>query len=88
MRKFLLVLGTLTLATVAVVAISIGVLAYKGIALDAESKAFVDNAVPAIAANWKREQLLTRATPELRDSIKRDQVRVVHLLAAESACTA
>ena len=35
-------------------------LIYKGNARDAESKAFVDRAVPTIAANWNKEQLLDR----------------------------
>jgi hypothetical protein len=47
---------------------------YEGNALDAESKAFVDRAVPAIAGNWNKQQLLDRATPELRESTNPDQM--------------
>lgn len=50
---------------------------YKGNALDAESKAFVDSAVPAIAATWDKEQLLDRATPELRANVKPEDLRAL-----------
>jgi hypothetical protein len=69
LNKFLRGLGALTLAVLVAGAVSLAVLVYKGRALDAESKAFVDNAVPAIASNWGKEQLLDRATPELRNSV-------------------
>jgi hypothetical protein len=75
MRKFLLILGALTLVVIVAAGIGVGIVAYKGNALDAESKAFVDGAVPAIAANWSKEQLLDRATPELRDSVKPEELR-------------
>lgn len=74
MNKLLRVLGALTLAVLVAGTVSLGLLVYKGRALDAESKAFVDNAVPAIAANWSKEQLLDRATPELRDSVGPSQL--------------
>ena len=67
MRRLLYVLGTLTLIFIAVDAIGFGILAYQGRALDAESKVFVDTAVPAIASNWSGRALLDRATPEFRN---------------------
>ena len=67
MRRFLYILGAVTLAIIVAAGIGVGVLVYKGKTLDVESKAFVDSAVPAIAAGWNKEQLLDRATPELRD---------------------
>jgi hypothetical protein len=70
MRRFLSILGALTLVGLVAAAIGVGVAIYKGRALDAESKAFVDGAVPAIAATWSKQQLLDRATPELRASAK------------------
>jgi hypothetical protein len=74
MHRFLYILGALTLVALATVVIAIGVIAYRGTALDAESKAFVDSAVPAITASWSQEQLVKRATPELRQSVKPDQL--------------
>jgi hypothetical protein len=74
MRRFIYILGVLTLTIVVAAAIGLGVLFYRGHALDAESKAFVDSAVSAIATNWSEEQLLDRATPELRETIRPDEL--------------
>jgi hypothetical protein len=41
----------LVIIVAAAIGIGIGVVVYKGNVLDAESKAFVDSAVPAIAAS-------------------------------------
>jgi hypothetical protein len=77
MRKFLLVLGVLTAAAIVAVGIGVAVLISKGNELDAERKAFVDSAVPAIAAGWSKEQLLDRATPELRAGVKPEELRAL-----------
>ena len=74
MRKLLQVLGILTVVALGASGIGLGVIAYEGHALDAESKAFVDNEVPAIATTWSKEELLDRATPELRSNIAPDQL--------------
>ena len=77
MRRFLYILGTLTLAIIVAAGIGLGVFFYKGHALDAESKAFVDRAVPAITATWSEQQLLDRATPELRASVKPEELKAL-----------
>jgi hypothetical protein len=74
MRRFLYALGIVTLVLVILANIGAGVLVYKGNALDAESKAYVDKAVPAIAANWSKEQLLGRMAPELRATVTSDEL--------------
>jgi hypothetical protein len=73
-RKFLVALGALSLIVIVGAAAGVGVLAYRGSALDAESKAFVDGAVPAITTSWSKQQLLDRATPELRQNAKPEQL--------------
>jgi hypothetical protein len=70
MRRFLYILGSLTLVVFVVAIVGFGLVAYKGNELDAESRAFVDSAVPAIAARWSKQELLDRATPELRENAK------------------
>ncbi|GEP61659.1 hypothetical protein [Reyranella soli] len=70
MRRLFYVIGIVAVVVVAVIAVGIGVVAYKGNALDTESRAFVDNAVSAIAGTWTKQQLLERATPELREKTK------------------
>jgi hypothetical protein len=77
MRKFLYILGALTVIILVVGAVGVGVVVYNGRALDAESKTFIDTAVPAIATNWSEDALLERATPELRGSVTPDQLRTL-----------
>jgi hypothetical protein len=66
MRKFLAIIGAVALVVVAVMAVGIVAAIWQGKVADAESKAFVDTAVPAIAEDWHEQQLFDRATPELR----------------------
>jgi hypothetical protein len=77
MRRFLYILGALTLVIIVAACIGLGVFFYKGRALDADSKAFVDHAVPAITATWNEQQLLDRATPELRTSVKPEELKAL-----------
>jgi hypothetical protein len=68
MRRFLFILGMISLAVIVIVAAGLGVAFWKGNALDAESKAFVDTLVPAIAANWDSKALLQHASTEFIES--------------------
>jgi hypothetical protein len=77
MRRILQVVGAIALVVVALVAAGLGYAAYRGGSLDAESKAYVDAAVPAIAAHWDREQLIARAAPELLKATNPAQLQVV-----------
>lgn len=63
-QRFLIVLGGLFLAAVVLGVAVIGVFAVKGSALDKESKAYVDSAVPVIVSGWDEKELLNRASPE------------------------
>ena len=76
MRKFLSIVGAISLIVLVLAGVALGVVAYKGHALDVESKAFVDDAVPAIVTSWSKEQLLDRATTELRANAKPDQLAI------------
>lgn len=77
MRKFLYILGALTLIGILVSGAGLGVFFYKGNALDAESKSFVDDAVPAIAATWSKQQFLDRAAPELQARVKPEELNAL-----------
>jgi hypothetical protein len=77
MRRFLSIFGALMLTAIVAAVIGIGVLLHNSRGLDAESKAFVDSAIPAIAATWSEQQLLERATPELRQIAKPEQLRAL-----------
>ncbi|HTT84060.1 MAG TPA: hypothetical protein VMF67_11305 [Rhizomicrobium sp.] len=74
MRRFFYILGALFLGILIIGGTSIGVAAYKGRALDAESKAFVDAEIPRIAQDWSEAELLHQATPELRNSTTPEQL--------------
>jgi hypothetical protein len=75
MRKLLSFVGAAALFVIVAAGIGLGVLFYQGNALDLEGRAFVDSAVPAIAATWSKQQLLDVATPELQ-SFKPEDLNV------------
>jgi hypothetical protein len=74
MRKLLMIIGAATLLLIVVIGTGVGILFYKGSSLDAESRAFVDHAVPAITAHWDKEQFRERASPELLRTLKPGQL--------------
>lgn len=67
MRQFLTLLGGLVLVILVVAALGIGGLVFRGRALDAESRAFVDDVVPGLAADWSEARLLALSAPALRE---------------------
>ena len=77
MRKFLMIIGAVSLFVIVVAGAGIGVIAYEGRSLDQESRAYVDIAVPAIAAGWDKRQLLDRSTPEMRAQATPENIRVL-----------
>src|SRR5260370_33081859 len=73
-KKFFIVLGAIFLTLILLRAIGIGIAAFKGAALDKESKAYVDAAVPVIISSWSTQELLNRASPEFNQVTKTDDV--------------
>lgn len=74
MKKFLVVLGSIFLAIVVLGAIGIAFVAVRGTALDKESKAYADSAIPPIVTTWSEKELLDRASPEFKKAIAIDQL--------------
>src|SRR5436190_10798665 len=74
MKKFFIVLGSIFLAVIVLGAIGIAFVAIKGSALDKESKAYADSAVPAIVSAWSEKELLDRASPEFKKAVTIDQL--------------
>ena len=62
------------LALIVLVAIGIAFIAIKGTALDKESKAYADSAIPAIVTTWSEKELLDRASPEFKKAVTIDQL--------------
>ena len=74
MKKFFIILGSIFLALIVLVAIGIAFIVIKGTALDKESKAYADSAIPAIVTTWSEKELLDRASPEFKKAVTIDQL--------------
>jgi hypothetical protein len=64
MTRFLLVLASIVLALIVLGALGIWFFAVQANALDKESKAYADAAIPAIITTWLDKAVLERASPE------------------------
>ena len=65
MKRFLSIIGGLFLVLVLLAAGMFGYLVYQGRGLDASSKAYVEENIPAIISTWSKDELLKRASPQL-----------------------
>ena len=74
MKKFFIVLGSIFLALIVLGAIGIAFIAVRGNALDKESKAYADTAIPAILTTWSQKELMDRASPEFKQASPPDQL--------------
>lgn len=72
MKKFFIVLGSIFLALIVLGAIGIAFVAVRGNALDNESKAYADTAIPKIVSTWSEKALLDRASPEFKNAVTID----------------
>jgi hypothetical protein len=73
-KKFFIILGSIFLAIIVLGAIGIAFVAVRGNALDKESKAYADSAIPAIVTTWSEKELLDRASPEFKQAVTIDQL--------------
>ena len=74
MKKFFIILGSIFLALIVLGAIGVVFVAVRGNALDKESKAYADAAIPAIVTTWLDKALLERASPEFNQATSAVQV--------------
>jgi hypothetical protein len=70
MKKVLVVAGGVILVVLIVLGCFVGYASYEGSKLDASSKAYVDECVPAIVSAWSKDALLQRSSPELLNILK------------------
>jgi flagellar basal body-associated protein FliL len=70
MKKFLIVVLVIVLLVVA----GIAYVVVRGAALDKESKAYADTAIPAIVNGWNEKELLDRASPEFKKAATQQQL--------------
>jgi hypothetical protein len=74
MKKLLTILGLVFLFIIVLIAVGISIAVVKGLALDKESKAYVDRSLPLIISQWDEAELLSRASPEFMQSTKRKEL--------------
>jgi hypothetical protein len=65
LKRFLSIIGGLFLVLVLLAGGVFGYLAYQGRGLDASSKAYVEENIPAIISTWSKDALLKRSSPQL-----------------------
>jgi hypothetical protein len=68
-RKFLSVVGMLSLVLVLAIGGFVAYAAYQGKKLDATSKVYVEANVPVIVSTWSKQELLKRASPQMLKEI-------------------
>jgi len=69
MKRFFIVLGSIFLAFIVLGVMAFVFIAIRGTALDKESRAYADSAIPPIVSTWSEKELLDRATPELKNAV-------------------
>jgi hypothetical protein len=74
MKKIVMITGYLFMAFITVFIAGITTIAIIGNTLDKESKAFVDAAIPAIAAEWDVRELKKRASREFDETVDEDDL--------------
>jgi len=72
MKKVIMALGYIFLVCIVAIVAAAVALAIWGKKLDRESHAYIDSAVPVIAAEWNVEELKKRASPEFNDAVDYD----------------
>lgn len=81
MKKFFQILGGIFLVLVLIVAVMVGVGVYQGAGLDASSKAYVEANVQPVVATWSKDELMSRAAPQLVEIIRKDPDQLDQLFA-------
>ena len=74
LKGCLMAFGAFSAVMVVLGGIVFGIAAYLGAGFDRTSKAYVDDAVPAIVAAWSSDELLRRVDPEYLHLFKKDAV--------------
>ncbi len=74
MKKTIMILGYAFIVFIALMVAGAATVVVLGKKLDKESRAFVDTAVQAIAADWDIAELQKRASPEFDDAVDYDSL--------------
>ena len=74
LRKILISLGFSFLVLIFILTGGIVYVSIEGTRLDKESKEYVDAAIVAIVSNWNKDELLERASLELMEVVKKNDL--------------
>jgi hypothetical protein len=74
MRRLFYILGIVFVVLIVGIGGLVGFAAYRGAGLDAESKAYVDQAVVDIGQKWDKTELQKRASPALLRAVSPEQI--------------
>jgi hypothetical protein len=74
MKTALSIIGIVFLVILVFLAGVIGFAIYAGNQLDASSKAYTDKSVSAIVANWSKDELMKRESPQFREATSDDEL--------------
>ncbi|WP_428567535.1 MAG: hypothetical protein ACP59X_08020 [Solidesulfovibrio sp. DCME] len=72
MKKILAIVGGVFLVLLVAGALFFGYGVYQGKKLDASSRAYIEQNIPAILQTWSKDALLERAAPQLRRDLDKD----------------
>jgi len=74
MKTALSIIGIVFLVLLVLLGGVIGYAIYKGNKLDASSQAYADESVSAIVANWSKDELVKRESPQFRNATSDDEL--------------
>jgi hypothetical protein len=77
MRKFFFGFGIVMACLIVAGGVGLFILFRNGSALDAESKAYVEDTVVAIGSDWDADELWKRSTPHFRQATRREDLRAL-----------
>ena len=74
MKTALSIVGIVFLVMLVLALGFFGFVAYEGNKFDVSSKAYVDESVPSIVADWSKDELIKRESPQLRKAVSDDDL--------------
>ena len=72
MKALAITCGVVFVIALLAVAGGIGYMIYQGIQLDSSARDYAQANIPPILSSWSKDELMKRASPELRDEIAKD----------------
>jgi len=74
MKTALSIVAVIVLLLIVLGAVGFGLMNYYGGQMDTSSKAYVEDSVRAITANWSQDEMIKRESPQLRSTVPDDKI--------------